>query len=174
MNYNKEEMRRILTSIAALVLISTYHVMGQNKQAEEKIQSARIALITERLSLTPEQAERFWPLYNEFSQKRQELREEYTTEKGKLNMETATEEQKRALLNFGLKLKERNLTLERTYSDRMLSVITSDQILSLRKAEEDFRRMVLEQIQKRRQQRQDRRDQFRDRANDRQQQRRNN
>ena len=79
-----------------------------------------------------------------------------------------------ALLNFGLKLKERNLALERTYSDRMLNIITSDQILSLRKAEDDFRRMVLEQIQKRRQQRMDRRDQYRDKANDRQQQRRNN
>ncbi|MEM6524843.1 MAG: hypothetical protein AAF693_13655 [Bacteroidota bacterium] len=167
-------MKRILASVIALVLISGYNVFSQNKQTEEKIQAARIALITERLSLTPEQAEKFWPLYNEFSQKRKELREEYNAEKGKLNMETATEEQKRALLNFGLKLKERNLTLERTYSDRMLSIISSDQILSLTKAEEDFRKMVLQQIQKRRQQQQDRRNQFRDRANDRQQQRRNN
>ena len=117
---------------------------------------------------------KFWPLYNEFSQKRQELRNEYSAEKAKLNMETATEAQKRALLDFGLNLKERNVALEKTYSSRMLSIITSDQILSLRKAEDDFRKMMLQQIQKRRQQRQERRDQNRDRANERQQQRRNN
>ena len=167
-------MKRILASIIAVVLISSTAVFAQNKETEQKIQAARIALITERLSLTPEQAEKFWPLYNEFSQKRKELRNEYNAEKAKLNMETATEEQKRALLNFGHQLKERNLALERTYSDRMLSIITSDQILSLKKAEDDFRKMVLQQIQKRRQQRQERRNQFRDRANDRQQQRRNN
>ena len=167
-------MKRLVASFIAGVLISGTVAMGQNKQTEEKIQAARIALITERLSLTPKQAEQFWPLYNEFSIKRKELRSEYNTDKAMLDMETATEEQKRALLNFGHKLKERNLKLERTYSDRMLSIITSDQILSLKKAEDDFRKMVLQQIQKRRQQRQDRREQFRDKANDRQQQRRNN
>ncbi len=149
-------------------------IFSQNEQAKEKIQAARIALITERLSLSPDQAEKFWPLYNEFSQKRQELRNEYSAEKAKLNMETATEAQKRALLDFGLNLKERNVALDKSYSSRMLSIITSDQILSLRKAEDDFRKMMLQQIQKRRQQRQERRDQNRDRANERQQQRRNN
>ena len=146
---------------------------GQDKAAEQKIQTARIALITERLGLTPGQAEKFWPLYNEFSQKRKGLRQEYNQEKAKLNMETATEDEKKALLNMGLRLKERSVQMERDYSDRMLKVITAQQIMSLRSAEEDFRRMILDQIQQRRAQNQRRREQMRDRNNGRQQKRNN-
>ncbi len=168
-------MKKIVILWAAMVItIFGVDLRAQNQAAKEKIQAARIALITERLGLTPEQAEKFWPMYNEFDQKRRELRQEYTREKAKLDMNTATEEQKKALLDFGLQLKERNLNLERNYSDRMLSIITADQIISLRKAEDDFRKMVLEQIRQRRMDRQERREQFRDRANERQQKRRNN
>ncbi len=168
-------MKKIVILLTALVItIFGADLKAQNQATKEKIQAARIALITERLGLTPEQAEKFWPLYNEFDQKRRELRQEYTREKAKLDMNTATEEQKKALLDFGLQLKERNLNLERNYSDRMLSIITADQIISLRKAEDDFRKMVLEQVRQRRMDRQERREQFRDRANERQQKRRNN
>lgn len=167
-------MKKAFIILLVLVTGLSGGIQAQNQTAKEKIQAAKIALITERLGLTPEQAEKFWPLYNEFDQRRRELRQEYTREKAKLDMATATEEQKKALLDFGLKLKERNLNLERNYSDRMLSIITTDQIIFLRKAEEDFRKMILEQIRQRRMDRQDRKEQFRERANDRQQKRRNN
>ena len=85
-------------------------------------------------------------------------------------METASEKEKKALLDFGLKLKEQSLGLERNYSDRMLNIISTDQIISLRKAEGDFRQMVLQQIQKRKEQRQNQRL----RNNERQRQHRNN
>ena len=158
--------------IAILIMTLAYltQIQAQDKQTREKIQAARIALITERLGLTPEQAEKFWPLYNEFTQKKKELNQQYKIEKAKLNMETASEKEKKALLDFGLKLKEQSLGLERNYSDRMLNIISTDQIISLRKAEGDFRQMVLQQIQKRKEQRQNQRL----RNNERQRQHRNN
>lgn len=162
-------MKQIITTLT-ITLACLVNLQAQDKQTLEKIKAAKIALITERLGLTPDQAEKFWPLYNEFTQKRDELRRQYKIEKAKLNMETASEEEKKALLDFGLQIKEKSLDLEKNYSDRMLNIITADQIISLRKAESDFRRMVLEQIQKRRAQRQERRL----RQNERQRQQRNN
>ncbi len=159
--------------IIIFLLCSSELSWAQDKAAEQKIQAARIALITERLGLTPEQAEKFWPLYNEFSQKRKGLRQEYNREKSKLNVETATEAEKKALLDLGYKLKEQSLQMERDYSDRMLKVISAQQVMSLRKAEEDFRKMILDQIQQRRAQNQRRREQMRDRNNERQQRRNN-
>ncbi|TRX60850.1 hypothetical protein FNH22_07350 [Fulvivirga sp. M361] len=158
--------------IAILIMTLAYltQIQAQDKQTREKIQAARIALITERLGLTPEQAEKFWPLYNEFTQKKKQLNQQYKIEKAKLDMETASEKEKKALLDFGLKLKEQSLGLERSYSDRMLNIISTDQIISLRKAEGDFRQMVLQQIQKRKEQRQNQRL----RNNERQRQHRNN
>ncbi len=167
-------MKKVMIVMIITLLLGVMGLQGQDRSSEQKIQAARIALITERLGLTPEQAERFWPLYNEFAQKRKELRQEYNTEKARLNMATATEEEKKALLDLGLRLKERSVQMERDYSDRMLNVITAQQIMSLRKAEDDFRKMILDQIQRRRMQRQERREQMRDRTNERQQRKRNN
>lgn len=167
-------MKKVMIVMIITLLLGVMGLQGQDRSSEQKIQAARIALITERLGLTPEQAERFWPLYNEFAQKRKELRQEYNTEKARLNMATATEEEKKGLLDLGLRLKERSVQMERDYSDRMLNVITAQQIMSLRKAENDFRKMILDQIQRRRMQRQERREQMRDRTNERQQRKRNN
>jgi hypothetical protein len=55
-----------------------------------------------------------------------------------------------ALMKLGLELKQRELDLEKTYSDRLLKVITAQQILNLRKAEGDFQQMIRDQIQQRR------------------------
>ncbi len=38
-------------------------------ERKEQIESHKIAYLTTKLSLTPNEAEKFWPLYNEFSRK---------------------------------------------------------------------------------------------------------
>lgn len=164
----------ILLILLSLGFVQSYAQKGDNKATQNKVQAARIGLITERLNLTPEQAEKFWPLYKEFITKRNSIKAEYNAAKKGLNPETATEEQRRELLDLSIKLKERSLDLERNYSDRMLRVISAQQVMALRKAEDDFRKLVREQIQRRRQAQQQRRDRVRDRANDRVEKRKNN
>ena len=61
-------MRRIL--LTTLTLILAVSVFGQSNDPNEKIRRAKIALITERLDLTPEQAEKFWPIYNAYEEKK--------------------------------------------------------------------------------------------------------
>jgi predicted phage-related endonuclease len=117
----------------------------------DRIESARIALITERLELTPEQAEKFWPLYREYTERRQELRKEFLSARSEIKRDhQMTEEESKKLIDKGLELKEKQLTLDRDYADKFSLVITSRQILQLRKAEDDFRQMLLERLEKRR------------------------
>jgi hypothetical protein len=119
---------KIFTTILFCLLFAQI-TLAQDEDALRKVESARIALITERLELTPEQAEKFWPLYREYVSKRQE---------------------RKRLLDKGLELKERQLSLDRLYSERLNNVITTRQILQLRKAEEDFRQILLERLERRR------------------------
>jgi hypothetical protein len=132
---------------------------GQDKDARQKIESARIALITERLGLTPEQAQKFWPVYNEYNQQRRDLIQELQTARKNVDMDNLTEEQGQALMKLGLNIKERQLQLEKTYSQRLTQVISTQQLLSLRKAEEDFRKMIIQRLEERKRQ-QMRRDQM--------------
>ncbi len=49
---------------------------ARDAKVRDKIQAARVAYITDQLALTPAEAERFWPIYREFAQKRNELRQQ--------------------------------------------------------------------------------------------------
>ena len=71
---------------------------AQNKAAMQKIESARIALITDRLGLSPEQAQRFWPIYNEYSTQRRQLRSQLTEARKGIDPQTLTEQQSQQMM----------------------------------------------------------------------------
>ncbi|GHN02769.1 hypothetical protein WSM22_42580 [Cytophagales bacterium WSM2-2] len=134
----------------------------QDVTVKEKIKAARVGLITNRLNLTPEQAQKFWPLYNEFVQKRTDLMKPYKDAERNINPNKPDPTQQQALIDLGLKIKQDELGLERQYADKMRGVITPQQMLNLRQAERDFRNIIINMLNNRRLQQQ-RKENFRDR-----------
>ena len=145
-------MNKIYILIIVPLLFLFQLSFGQDRNARQKIESARIALITERLGLTPEQAEKFWPIYNEYNNHRRELVQELQEARKNVDMKNLSEEQGQALMKLGMDIKERQLILEKNYAQRLNQVITTQQMLSLRKAEEDFRRMIIQRLEERKRQ----------------------
>ncbi len=129
--------------------------------ARKKIEAARIALISERMGLTVEQAEKFWPVYHEFSGKQGELRKQLKEARKQIDPSNPDPKKEQELVNFGFQLKQKGLDLEKDYSGRMLTIISAQQILNLRGAEREFNRLILNQLQQRRVMQQ-RKENFRD------------
>lgn len=121
-----------------------------NPKVREKVEAARIALITNRLGLTPDQAEKFWPIYREFTQKRQEINREFRTAQQGIDPNNPDPKKNAALVDLGLQLKQKELNLEKDYSGRIMNVITAQQLLNLRKAEQDFRQYIMNELARRR------------------------
>ncbi len=166
----KAFVKMIFLSLLAISAVAQDDDLPQDQDSKvrDKIEAARIAYITNQLELTPEEAERFWPIYREFAQKRQEIRREMreaarTSEPGKSDQEIVDQQ---------FKAKQKELDLEKDYSGRLLKVISAQKLRSLPQAERKFRQMILDQIQ-RRQMQQDRQQNLRDRTQ-RQLQQRNN
>jgi hypothetical protein len=151
--------------LTLLVFILCQKGFGQSNQAREKIEAARIALITERLGLTPEQAEKFWPVYHEYDQKRRELARDLQQARNQVDINNMTEEQSQELMKMSLDIREKQVQLEKQYAQRLTRVISAQQLLSLKKAEDDFRRMILRRLEERKNQ-QLNREQMRDRRED--------
>lgn len=147
-----------------------FGIFAQNPKAKEKIESARIGFITERLGLTPDQAERFWPLYNEYRTRNQDAGIKYRQYRAGIDVNDLTEDQSARMVEMELQMKQHRLDLEKEYSKKMLDVISTQQVASLRNAEKDFRGILLRRLQQARQQKmqqqrlQDREQQFRDRV----------
>jgi len=121
----------------------------RDPKAQEKIKAARIAFITDRLGLTPAEAEKFWPVYREFSMKREDLRQQYRENRKNPDPNKTTEQNEKDALDQGLKLKQRELDLEKEYSGKLLNVVPAQKVMALRGAEHDFRKILIDQIQKR-------------------------
>lgn len=165
------KMKKLLLIIAALFV--SWASFAQSKDDMKKIESARIGLISERLGLSPDQAREFWPLYNEYTERHKELRQEFRERRENLAKGEPGEEERRRLIELGHLFKERQLNLEKDYSERLLKVISSKQLLSLRKAEEDFKDMLLRRLQQQRAN-ENRRQQMQERLENRREMQRNN
>lgn len=165
-----KKMKNIIVLIALVVFsISFCQAQDADQQtpetttkAREKIKSARIGFITQRLGLTPQQAEKFWPLYNELMQKRLALRNQFKEAEINVNPNNPDTKQQEALVDLGLKLKQDQINLDKEYSDKLKGVITAQQILNLQQAEKDFRTTIIQMLNNRRLQQQ-RTENFRER-----------
>lgn len=147
-------MKRIVLIIvmAAISFNGWSQKQGQSANAKSKLEAARIAMITERLSLTPAQAEKFWPLYNQYAQERRGLQQQALQTRKGVDMQNLTEEQSQMLLKSHQAFKQDKLDLENKYSTKINNVISSRQMVALKKAEDDFRTMILNRLEQRKQQ----------------------
>jgi hypothetical protein len=64
MNFKQSKMK---TQLLSLLLLFCLPAMAQKDKIRERIKAQRIAFITQRLALTPDEAQKFWPVYNQFS-----------------------------------------------------------------------------------------------------------
>jgi hypothetical protein len=133
----------------------------QDSKAQERIKNLRIAYISDKLGLTPDQAEKFWPVYRQFVQERAKLRMELKSAQLNINPSKPDPIKQQELIELGLRVKQRELDLEKEYSGRLLKVINAQQVLNLHKAEQEFRSMIINQLQQRRLM-QERKENFRD------------
>ncbi|TKT92171.1 hypothetical protein FDK13_13100 [Dyadobacter frigoris] len=131
--------------------LSTAMAWAQRPSGEEmqRIQDAKIAIITNRLNLTPEQSTGFWPVYNEYSQKRREIHRAQRKIINDKKAEGKTDEQVLNNLKEVQDLKQKDLDLEKEYQTRFLKVISASQIIELYKAERTFNDMLIQRLKQR-------------------------
>ena len=115
----------------------------------EKIRALKVAFITERLNLSPKEAQEFWPIYNAYQD--QMVKIKFEELRGlrrniKKNVETLSDNEAKTLLD-SLVIAENKLHDEETDLIRKLKkVISPQKILMLKVAEEDFNRKLFEQF----------------------------
>ena len=139
------------------ILLSSICVFSQDGKMREKIKSQKIAFITEKLALTPTEAQGFWPIYNKYEDQAQQIKNkelrsiktEIRKSKGNLSEEKADK-----LLNR-LITAENDLHEARTkLVTELKTVISSEKIIKLKASEDEFNRMLLEKLREIRKKRQ--------------------
>lgn len=128
-----------------LVLCTTMGYAQRGKK--EKIKSLKVAFITEKLDLSSKEAQQFWPVYNEFEEKRQSLRQKELTQiRGKMQDATAlTEAQAVRLLEQYTTFHTEEEKLNKSYLNEIKKVLSAKKTLLLLRSEEDFKLQLIRQ-----------------------------
>ncbi len=119
----------------------------------DKIKSLKIAFITERLNLSSDEAAVFWPVYNEHEDAIEKLRMRERTEvRARLqNFQNMSDQEIQSLMDEFLALENERNNRNMAFLKKMNNLISARKTFLLIKAEDDFKKRLLEQIQKRRQ-----------------------
>ncbi len=133
-------------ALIALLCFTTI-VSAQDKDKWEKIKSLKVAFITDRLELSSKEAQYFWPVYNEYEEKRHVLwGKEHKQIKSKIrDVETLSDKEATSLLALYLDLKEEEEDLDNSFLKEISKVISPKKTLLLLKSEEDFKKQLIKQ-----------------------------
>lgn len=150
-------MKNKLTTLIIL-LITVQFSLGQNgklfREKREQIKSIKVAYITNELSLTPEESAKFWPLYNAFEEKQQEIRKQklkgYLDRIDDESFDNLSEKDAAAMLVQMENTEDELYQLRKKFIANLKSVLPASKILKLKKAEEGFNRKLLQQYRDKR------------------------
>ena len=143
-------MKKYLT---LFILLFSFIAIAQNEQKLERIKALRIAFISNKLELTPNEAEKFWPIFNAFDEKQLELR----LQKRLLNMKlksqnnaTKSDKEMNKLLEESEKIDDDLQSSRKNFVQSLQGIISPKKIIMLKQLEDEFKRELLNKIKQKR------------------------
>lgn len=152
--YNLNTMKIKITAITVLIGLCSPLTFSQAPN-REKLDAYKIAFFTKRLDLSPREAERFWPLYNDYQKKKVEIQQERAKLNRMLNLE-GNEMSEEELIDAGDKLIELQVSeteLAVNFHKQFKAVLPPQKVIKLYQSENQYRIQLLKQLQERNPQR---------------------
>lgn len=119
------------------------------KEKKEQIKALKVAYITNELNLTPDEAAKFWPLFNAFEDKQQEIRKQklkaFLDRKDDNSLDELSEKEATTILNQMESTEDELYQLKKKFIANLKTVLPATKILKLKKAEEEFSKKLLQQ-----------------------------
>ncbi len=130
--------------------ITTFSQRGTDfKEKKAQIKALKVGYITTELNLTSEEAAKFWPLFNAFEEKQQEIRKQKMKSFMDRSKEDAidklSEKEATTILNQLESNDEELHQLKKKFVSSLKNVLPAVKILKLKKAEEEFSKKLLKQ-----------------------------
>lgn len=137
--------------ILIIILLLSIHSFAQQNHYDKKeqIRALKVGFITNELTLTADEAAKFWPLYNDYDNKQFKLRHHKTKvfkEKMEANLSNMMSEKEASNLLVQMENNEDLLYQNRKkFILSLKGILPSVKIIKLKKAEDDFNKKLLEQ-----------------------------
>ncbi len=119
---------------------------GPGPKQSEKIKAMKVEFITSKLELTPTEAEKFWPVYNEFIDKIHALEKNRRKTMRMNEGEELSDAQVNTLINLNFDTDQSIIDLKREYDVKFKKILSIQKVGKLYAAEDQFRRELLRKM----------------------------
>jgi hypothetical protein len=139
----------LLFSFLILAHLPEGYTQGRQRNWQEhykQLEARRIAFLTNEIALTPEEAQIFWPVYNEYNQKRNQMMIRHRRQRvEERNFDQLSERELRDLADADLNNMKEMLQLRRDYHEKFLQILPTVKVILLYDAERNFNRRLYQE-----------------------------
>ncbi len=153
---NKTMKSKYLFKLSLLsLMLLPFILLAQDKQGrKDRIETMHIAYLSEKLNLTSEEAEKFWPVYNQYKADEDQLHKQRQANvqavKQGGGIENMSDADVQKVIADETDLETRQLDLRKKYVGKFEQVIPNRKVAQFFIAEDEFKRYLLNQLGKRR------------------------
>ena len=137
-------VKKGLLGIILFLNMSTELIAQERREHYQRIEAIKVAFITKKLDLTTEEAQKFWPVYNNYQKELMVLMRKRREDRQKTDIDPNEK------INVDLTYESRMLDLKKKYKKLYLKVIPAEKVLLLYQAEREFRERLIKQLKDRR------------------------
>ncbi len=121
-------MKKKLGVLLAILISINYICYGQAQEANsKKVDSLQVAFFNEKLALTPDESDKFWPVYNNYKNEIKDARKESESDP--------------------IALEEKLLNIRKKYKNDFKKILDSDdRVNKVYVLEKDFREMLRNEL----------------------------
>jgi hypothetical protein len=144
--------KRNLMMLSAALLLGFFAgkgtLLAQTQEQIDQFNKERRAFFNEKLELTDAEDKAFWPLYEDFANRKMKLAEDERNayQYGYKNADHLSDKEIRETLDKTFKLKEEQVALEKEFHQKFMTVIPPTKVMKLGKVEWDFRRYLMRKL----------------------------
>lgn len=127
------------------LLTGTVKIVPGQSGKREQIEAQKAAFLTEKMGLTPSEAQQFFPVYNQYQQKREDLRKALNQSKKyrKKNVDQMSDAEIETAIGEEIDYKLQDVELQKEFHTKLKNILPPKKVLLYYQAEEDFKIWLL-------------------------------
>lgn len=148
-----EMIRKIILGLLAFMFVFQAFAQSDKKKdwekRKEQIYTQKVAFITQKLELSGDESQAFWPLYNEYESKKEEIQKSRVNKvvhDRRPDFSQLTNESADKMIEEHFVIQQKMLDLEKEFTIKLKKVLPSAKIVKLQFAEMEFKRQLLNQL----------------------------
>lgn len=138
-------MKKLILLLTIMIGFSSYAQMGEKMQ--ERIRAQKIAFLTDKLQLTTEEAQQFWPIYNAFEAKVEEIKSKVLRPlKKEMRSSDVSDKRAEEILDKVMDAETDTHNAKLELVKDLKKVISAKKIIRLKAAEDQFNQILLDKL----------------------------